>query len=481
MGHRGGVSFGLGPEMRSPLRRPVLLLAILAALPAAPAAGQQSIADLKLAPQDARGRTLALRGEAVEVRALSPRSLEGFYRLLDGTDPIGVLIRTSNLPTSGGPFTVEARLSPEVLRDGLLLLDETGRRELRAWQWWAALALAGAGLLALGTVVTMFVRAAQDERQRRLAPPLWLIPAEADPEAPAPSGTAPPLARIDLDADDDERDQLEALASRTRRIVRWVAPAVLLATAGGAWAAVVWRTEAGQPAFVLLEPVGAGAFATAPPAVAPAVDSSPMGPPDAPPALAVVPGPTPMADAGRRQPRRDSAASAAATPPPATVLAPASPPVSTAPASPAPPPAAPTQVPEAAPPAVERVTPVPTRPDPATLRRMAEDALEGGIGRFVAAVVGRQPVTAATLYANSDSRRTRFLDFLTQYQPEAAKAGAEAPTVGEASAEAVFRVNFRWRGEFGVARRKEARFIATARRDGDTWTFESIRLLENLP
>ena len=130
---------------------------------------------------------------------------------------------------------------------------------------------------------------------------------------------------------------------------------------------------------------------------------------------------------------------------------------------------------------VERPAPEPARPDPAVLRRMAESELEGGISRFVAAVVGKQPVTAATLYASSDSRRAKFLEFLTQSQPEAAMLGAEPSAIGESSAEAVFRLNFRWRGNFGVAQRKDARFIATARRAGDTWDFESIRLLENLP
>jgi hypothetical protein len=57
----------------------------------------------------------------------------------------------------------------------------------------------------------------------------------------------------------------------------------------------------------------------------------------------------------------------------------------------------------------------------------------------------------------------------------------EAAAVSETSAQANFTLTFRWRAEFGVARRKDARFVATARRTGDGWAFESARLLENMP
>lgn len=465
--------------MRNPLASPATLAALLAVLSATPAAAQRSIAELKLSPADARGRTLVLEGEVVEVRALSPRSLQGFYRLLDGTDPLGVLVRTTDLPASGGPFRVEARLSQEVLRDGLLLLDESGRRDLRAWQWWSALAVAGIGLLALAAIATLYSRAARDERQRRLAPPLWLIPAEHDPAAPPQAGDLPPLAQIDLGADEEERLELEALATRKRRVLRWAGPGLVLAIAGTAWAGVVWRAEAGQPSFVLLEPVSTGTFSAAVPAAAdtPGLPPTALPAPDAPTEFAVLPA---APDSTRlRRPRRDSVPVA---------VAPTAPPPATAPAreaEPVPTPAAPQPaVVTESPAPVERPEPVrpePVRPDPAALRRMAESELEGGISRFVAAVVGKQPASAATIYASSDSRRARFLEFLTQYQPEAAMLGADASTIGETSAEAVFRLSFRWRGDFGVARRKDARFIATARRAGDTWDFESIRLLENLP
>src|SRR5512139_821674 len=96
--------------------RPALLLLCLVL--AGPAWAQQQVARVKSAPQDYRGRPIELQGEVVEVQALSPRSRQGIYRLVDATDPAGVLVRTYDLPRTGGPFRVRVALSPELLLQG---------------------------------------------------------------------------------------------------------------------------------------------------------------------------------------------------------------------------------------------------------------------------------------------------------------------------------------------------------------------------
>ena len=113
------------------IRAPLLAIAlILLVVPAALA--QETISKVKLGPQDFRGKQIHLSGEVIEVRALSPRSERGVYRLVDGSDPTGILVRTDELPGSGGPFKVTARLSPELLSEGSLLLDEIDRDGARS-------------------------------------------------------------------------------------------------------------------------------------------------------------------------------------------------------------------------------------------------------------------------------------------------------------------------------------------------------------
>jgi hypothetical protein len=39
----------------------------------------------------------------------------------------------------------------------------------------------------------------------------------------------------------------------------------------------------------------------------------------------------------------------------------------------------------------------------------------------------------------------------------------------------------RYRGDFGVEKRKAVRFQASTRKQGEDWTFAGVRLLENFP
>jgi hypothetical protein len=110
---------------------------------------------------------------------------------VDATDPIGILIRTNDLPQTGGPFRVRASLSPEVLRQGQLLLDEGSRQAVRANPLPLAVAVAGLGLAAVLWAGFVYVRARRRERMMRLAPPLWLIPAGSEPQAGEDHAHAP--------------------------------------------------------------------------------------------------------------------------------------------------------------------------------------------------------------------------------------------------------------------------------------------------
>lgn len=118
------------------------------------------------------------------------------------------------------------------------------------------------------------------------------------------------------------------------------------------------------------------------------------------------------------------------------------------------------------------------------MRRAATAELSAGIQRLVSAVNARQMGVAAGLYSPAPAearRRERFLDFIREFGPTVSVERSDAPTMAETSAESVVTLQFVWRGDFGVDRRKSVRLSALARRDGDRWAFAGARLLENLP
>jgi hypothetical protein len=464
---------------------------ILSVALAFPALAQEQVARVKSAPQDYRGRPIELEGEAVEIQALSPRSRQGFYRLVDPTDPIGILIRTSDLPQTGGPFRVRASVSREVLRGGSLLLDEVSRETLRVNTLPLAIVIAALGLAAVLWAGFNYLRARRRERMMRLAPPLWLIPAGTEPQA----GDEPVQGHhFDYRLQYVEEERSAHIEGLKRRALQVLAPGLLFALGGSLWAGVLLRAESSQPAFVLLEPGTPGAGATPATAAGDAVITRPddtlrvVVQPPPPPVRTAAPVETPRQPPPRQPPprqdppRRDPAPAVVAAAQPAATrdtARPAAPPVvveSVAVSTPPPPP------PPAPEPEPERRPAAPAAPDPAEIRRAAEAELQGGIRRFSSALAAREVGTVATLYpAGGDSRRIRFLDFVRESRPEAALQRTEAVTVTETTAQAPFTISFRWRGEFGVARRKDARFQATVRRTGGGWAFEGARLLENMP
>jgi len=470
-----------------PLRRSLPLLLSIAL--AFPALAQEQVARVKSAPQDYRGRPIELEGEAVEIQALSPRSRQGFYRLVDPSDPTGILVRTSELPETGGPFRVRASVSAEVLRGGSLLLDEVSRKTLGVNTLPLAILVAVAGIAAVLWAGLSWLRARRRERMMRLAPPLWLIPAGGEPQAEEEHAHG---HHFDYQLQYVEEERSAHIEALKRRALRVLVPGLLVALGGSLWAGILLRAESRQPAFVLLEPETPIAGATL--AGGDTVITRPddtlrvlVQPPPAP-ATTAAPAETPRQTPPREQPprqqppRRDTVATVAAAPRPVAAqdtARPAAPPVAreSVPVTIPPPPPPPAPEPEP-----ERRPAAPAAPDPAEIRRAAEAELQGGIRRFASALAAREVGTVASLYpAGGDTRRIRFLDFVRESRPEAALQGTEAVTVTETAAQAPFTISFRWRGEFGVARRKDARFQATVRRTGGGWAFEGARLLENMP
>lgn len=465
---------------------------------------QEAIARLKSAPQDYRDRQIRLQGEVVEVRALSPRSERGTYRLVDESDPVGILVRTPNLPESGGPFRVRARLAPGLLQDGIVVVEELDRTLARNNLIPVALGLSGIGFLACLVMVAMYIRTRRSERNLRLGPPMWLIPSAVEEPAAGPEsapGTPPVHFNYRLHYIEQERSAV--LDRRKRFLGMALAGTAVIAAVGTGWFVVLRQADAAKPAFVLLAPEPVASAETggdlASPDSAVIAQARPddtlrvnLQSPVRGPALPAVP----LRDTTRRRPPRDTAVAvrqpAAAQPStvpfrqdtaragqPVVVGGPVRETTTTTPAPVLPPPAPP----ETTPPVRRDTAPEIPRPDPAALLRSATVELQGGIQRFVAALDGKEIGTTAVLYPGTTDarRRERFMDFLRQYSPSATLKGSDQPAVTATAAEASFTVGFRWRAEFGVERRKDARFAASARRSGSGWAFENVRLLEAFP
>ncbi|HEX9895149.1 MAG TPA: hypothetical protein VGA78_14555 [Gemmatimonadales bacterium] len=486
-----------------------LLLFVATSLAGTPVRAQEQINRVKSAPQDYRDRQIRLEGEVVELRGFSPRSGQGIYRLVDASDRVGVLIRTDQLPSSGGPFKVRARLSPELLSDGVLLLDESDRSAARLPLLPVAGTLGGIGLLVAVVAFAMLLRTRHKERHLRLSPPMWLIPTggEGHPEA-----AAGPEVRFNYHLQYIEEERSELFDRKKRTLLGLLAIASGVGVAGTGWFALLSREDAARPSFVLMTPdleatgslpreVQSGRDTTVarrpddtlrlgleqPPETDP---RTPPRPPPGTPRRQVAQEPPPSRvtpTPPRNRPDTTRRVVVAAQPPPPvvreTTRAPAAPPVVLPlPLPPPPPPPAPPPVPVVPPSDTAAVRPA---TNPETLRTGASVELRAGIDRLVEAIRTRQAGVVERMYvpdqAEGARRKARFVGFLKETWPGASLAGMETVAVTETSGGTSFTLQFRWRGDFGVDRRKAVRFWASARHEGSRWAFSGVRLLENFP
>ena len=473
--------------MRLPSR--LLLLLLLAGFPASRGEAQLRVAQVKSAPQDYRGRAIQLEGEVVEVRGISPRTANGVYLLVDESDPSGVLIRTKQLPDNGGPFRVEARLSPELLQNGALLLDEIDRDLDRSPMLPIAMLFGLLGLAGGAIGFGLYLKTRQTERHLRLGPPMWLIPT-AHEEGATEEGDTPPPVHFNYRLHYVEQERSTRLERRKRILLALAAGGAVIGFAGAGWLFALRQADLAKPAFVLVTPGGDRAAAPAE-AVARVDTNAPVRPPDdtlrvglaAPFTTDSMPQAVRDSLRQRRAAWRDSvrqareALAVAATPARETVVTKVEPPAPVAEQPPPPPP------PPVSPPRDTVAAEAKPRPDPEAVRRAAVRELDAGIQRFVADIVAKQVGSVGTLYpvAGDATRRERFLDFLRTAAPGATLKGTDPPVVNEPSAESSFTIAFRWRGDFGVERRKDVHFAATARRSGDAWVLVGVRLLEAFP
>lgn len=442
-----------------------------------PGSSRSWIADIKANRAALAGQDVGLTGEVVDLRSTSPTARRGFYRLTDASDPGGVLVRTESLPMDGGNFRLVARVAADQIVDGALLVDEVERHRTDGPPILPTVAVI-VSTLALLVLLVLFRKAMRDEREYLVTPPLWLLP-DAGPYGKAL--TAPSSGQVALkyqpELEEADRQQRVQLKRRKRSLLQAMLGSLALSGSSAAWM-IDTRPEAGQvPAFIFIDAndpaarAARGLQAQGGPEMILAPDSALLAALDAPP----MPAPTRSAatdSVGRRRKlAADSANSSPMRDPPVVGDAPRQEPVALPPVTPPPPPT-PAPAPE------------PVR-DPEVERVRAGERVSDAAARLVAAINGKQMGELAVLLpevmAGDLGRRERFLKLVRDFSPRATLASVADAAVTDDRGEAGFSIAFAWRGDFGVDRRKNGRFVGIARREGDGWRFDGAKLLDALP
>lgn len=458
------------------------------------------IADLKANRTTLANGEVRVEGDVVDIRSTSPESSRGLYRIIDASDPAGVLVRTDRLPKEGGEMRLRARLAAKQPSDGSLLLEEIerGRTDVRSLM---PVALSMLSLASLLILIVLMVRAVVEERRYQVSPPLWLLP-DAGPYGKtttaaagggggsggggAVGGSANPSLKYDPDLEDADQLKREGLQRRKRTLLRALLGSMALTLSSTAWVLASRPNAAQVPAFIFID--GNEAPIAAPLA---ARDSGPDSlRADRAPILwldSAAGGASRAAGSKLNPPVRnpftagaaDSAVGGLASKPlpvrvdTVRIVQPALPP-------PPPPPAAET------PPAPEP-SPAPRAPArDSTLERMhAEESIADGANRLVAAINGRRQAELAGLVSdavgNDPDRRDRFFRLVKDFAPRAKLDAVGGTTLADPRAEGRFTITLTWRGDFGVDRRKTGRLVGVVRRLENGWQFEGARLLDAWP
>ena len=111
------------------------------------------ISDVKAGRATLGNRDVRIEGDVVDYRSTSPAARAGFYRIIDASDPEGVLIRTDRLPRDGGALRVRARIAQQQPERGPLLLEELDQQRLDRRP--TTPLIVGAASLAVLVVVTL--------------------------------------------------------------------------------------------------------------------------------------------------------------------------------------------------------------------------------------------------------------------------------------------------------------------------------------
>jgi hypothetical protein len=459
---------------------------------------QTWIADVKANRDTLAGRDIRIEGEVVDVRSTSPSARRGFYTLSDASDPTGVLVRTEDIPIEGGSFRLLAKIAPDQLVSGTLVLHEVERDQVGARSVLPVLLAAASGLVFV-VLLVMLRLAVRAERQYAVTAPLWLLPDAGPYGKPAPTSDGAPVQptlKYEPELEEADARQQAQLKRRKRSLFQALLGSLVVTGSAAAWVVLSSPAQGQVPAFIFIDSndtesrTSRNQIASADTALTEAgatirLDSPAVRRPPVqarvdtirrePPPRTVIPPEIPrgvIPPEIRRpaattvpvepEPRpRDTLRTEVVTPPPAP--------------PPPPPPPAPSPPPPAA---------VPAR-DPVADRARAQGVIQEAAARLVTAINAKRSEAVALLVpeslAGNLERREKFLKLIRDFGPRATLQSVEEPTMADESGEARVSFAFSWRGDFGVEKKKSGRFVAFVRRDGETWQFDGARLLDALP
>ncbi len=106
----------------------LLLVCLACALLSSPAAAQTAIAELRASPARWINREVTVVGQVIASAPNPAGTTRGFYTLMDDTDPVGVIVRSRDLPPVGREYVVTGTWILDA-GTGTALIDETGRQD----------------------------------------------------------------------------------------------------------------------------------------------------------------------------------------------------------------------------------------------------------------------------------------------------------------------------------------------------------------
>lgn len=166
-----------------------VLVGILSVSPAV-ATGQEqaSVANIKRFPEQYFNRQVRIRGQATEVVVARSGLSQGTYRLLDDTDPTGILVRTgAELPTPGKIYVVTGDVAQ--LADNANAIGLMERKRATDDPRWGLLALIAASGLAAVVLAVLLFRALREPAGTAAIPQ----PAPQPMPNPMPFPAPPPI------------------------------------------------------------------------------------------------------------------------------------------------------------------------------------------------------------------------------------------------------------------------------------------------
>lgn len=147
------------------------------------------VADILAAPDRFWNRTVTVSGRVIEVTPDPPGTREGYFRLVDESDPNGIIVRSFSLPSPGESVVVRGAVSQDPTNALRIMIREDRRVQAEVdWLLWLAIGAGAVALLLLG--YTLWERTGR--RDALNEPESFRYPETPEPN---PFAQAPPHAQ----------------------------------------------------------------------------------------------------------------------------------------------------------------------------------------------------------------------------------------------------------------------------------------------